>query len=364
MKYLVPEYYKDFKCKSSECRHSCCEGWPIRITTKEYYHLLGIKCSDELRAKLDCALKICIEPRNESYKQISADWRGICMLHREDGFCALQSELGESSLPEVCRLYPRSAKHLTEIYNCSCSNSCEEVVELLLTSKKALLFEVTDLSIIPEFSINLSTVKYECCIKSISIMQDRNLSLPERFINLGNYLNGADIYLTIPDNLSFAFQLLDVFNQYFENNVSICDYCKASQTYFDIDSKAELSVEALNSIHVKYISASEHLEYILPDWQILFEQLIVNHMFYNNFPYTDNQEKVNDAFLSLTTMYSFLRFNILGYMSDKTISGNLVDCLAAMFRLIEHSNFNYIAFQLFKKKNYTLADCIPQLLYL
>ena len=364
MKYIVPEYYKDFKCKSGECRHSCCDGWPIRISTKEYYHLLGIKCSDKLRVRLDCALKICLEPSNVSYKQISTDWHGICMLHREDGLCALQVELGESNLPEVCKLYPRSTKNLTEIYNCSCSNSCEEVVELLLDLKKTLLFEEKDLLIEPEFIINLSTNKYECCKKSISIIQDRSLSLPERFITLGNFLYGTDIYLARPDNLSFAFQLLDVLDQYFEDSISICVYCKASQTYFGIDGKEKLSAEDLNTILLKYTSASEHLESILPDWQILFEQLIVNHMFYNNFPYSDNLLKVNDAFLSLTTMYSFLRFNLLGYMSDKTNSENLADYLAAMFRLIEHSNFKQIAFLLIIKEKYAAEDCVPQLLYL
>ena len=364
MKYLVPEYYKDFKCKNGECRHSCCDGWPIRISTKEYYHLLGIKCSDELRGRLDFALKICLEPSNGSYKQISTDWHGICMLHRDDGLCAIQAELGECCLPEVCQLYPRSTKNLGEIYNGSCSNSCEAVVELLLNYKKALLFEEKDLSIVPEFVIILSPIKYACCQKSISIIQDRSLTLPERFITLGNFLNGTDIGLEGPHDFSSAFQLLDVFDQYFESSSSIRDYSKVSQTYFGLEGKEKLSVEDLKTILEKYISASEHLEFILPDWQILFEQLIVNHMFYNNFPYTDNQEKVNDAFLSLITMYSFLRFNILGYMSDKAISENLVDYLAAMFRLIEHSNFKHIAFLLFKKDTYAVEDCVSQLLYL
>jgi len=364
MKYLVPEYYKDFQCKGGECRHSCCEGWPIRISTKEYYHLLGIKCSSELRIKLDRALKISLEPSNECYKQISTDWNGVCLLHHEDGLCALQMELGESCLPEICKIYPRSAKQLTETSSCSCSNSCEEVVELLLNTKEIQLFEEKDLLIDPKFLIDLSPIKSECCKKSISIIQDRSLSLPERFISLGNFLNGTDIYITDPDNLSQAFQLLDVFDQYFESSNSISDYCKASQLYFDIDGSEKLSVEHLASILGKYLSASDHLESILPDWEILFEQLIVNHMFYNNFPFTEQQDKVNDAFLSLTAMYSFLRFNILGYMSDKIISENLVDYLAAMFRLIEHSNFKNIAFHLFMKEKCIAVDCIPQLLYL
>ncbi len=326
--------------------------------------LLGIKCSDELRVRLDRALKTGFEPSNEAYKQISTDWRGICLLHREDGFCALQVELGEGSLPAICKLYPRSSTSITESNDCSCSNSCEGVVELLINMKMPLLFEEKDLLVDPEFEINLSPIQYECCKKSISIVQDRSLSLPERLITLGNFLNGSEIYDMSPDNLSSAFQLLDVFDQHFESSVSICDYRKATQVYFNIDGKEILSEEDLKLIHLKHFSASEHLELILPNWQMIFEQLLVNHMFYNHFPYSDNQEKVNDTFLSLTTMYSFLRFNILGYMSDKTISEDPVDYLAAMFRLIEHSDFMHTALILFRKEKYIVEACVPQLLYM
>ncbi|MBP1754493.1 MAG: hypothetical protein H6Q59_891, partial [Firmicutes bacterium] len=80
----------------SECRHSCCDGWPIRISMKEYYRLLGEGCSPKLRTRLDCALKLSSSPcfNTYTYAQIATDWQGICMLHQPDGLCALQSELG------------------------------------------------------------------------------------------------------------------------------------------------------------------------------------------------------------------------------------------------------------------------------
>jgi lysine-N-methylase len=330
---------------------------------KEYYRLIGINCTHKLRAKLDCALKICPQPSMECYAEMSTDWCGICMMHREDGLCALQAELGEESLPEVCRLYPRNVKRLTDSSECSCSNSCEEVVELLMNCKETLWFEEITLSVDPEFEIDITSKKLECCKKSISMIQDRSLLLPERFINLGNFLCGADFFSNRrPDHLSLAFQVLQVFDKYFEYSSSISDYCKTSQSYFSIEGKEKLSEEDLKTIAEKYLSASEHLEAILPDWQLLFEQLIVNHMFYNNFPYTDPQETVNDAYLSLVITYSFLRFNILGFMSDKTDLQKLVDFFAAMFRLIEHSDFEYAAVNLFKEEKYPVQDGINQLL--
>lgn len=362
MKYIVPEYYPDFQCKCGECRHFCCEGWPVRITAKEYYRLLGINCSDRLRSRLDCALKICREPSYESYAEISTDWCGICMLHREDGLCIIQSELGESSLPEVCRLYPRSTKRISQFCLCSCSNSCEAIVELLLQWKEPLKLIEMDIPINPEFEINLPAQVYERCKKSVSLMQDRSLPLPERFIALGNFLCGFSLYSLKEENLSLAFRALILFDQYYESSLSVNDYCSAALRYFGIDNQTNLSDIDLNMIAERYASASEHLKFILPDWQILFEQLLVNHMYYNIFPYNCDPDQENDSFLSLAITYSFLRFNTLGYMADKSGMENLVDLLAAMFRLIEHSDFSYTAVQIFRKENYSAQDYVPQLL--
>lgn len=360
MKYIVPEYYKNFQCKCGECRRPCCEGWPIRISMKEYFQLIGVSCSKKLRNKLDCALKICDEPSKEGYALLSTDWRGSCMLHREDGLCALQAELGVGHLPNVCRLYPRNAKQLTQICECSCSNSCEQVIELLMDLKEPMRFEEADLPFQAEFKIDLPPKKYEYCQKSIAVLQDRRLSLPERFIILGEALNCTGYSINRTTNRSLAFQILSSFDQYYESSVSISEYCEASQSYFGI--KDNFSTKDLNDINMKYLSASKHLVAILPDWQLLFEQLLVNHMFYNNFPYTDHHNNMHDPFLSLVIMYSFLRFNLLGFMADKPRSEELTDFLAAMFRLIEHSNFNDIAVSLFERGQYPEQDSISQLL--
>lgn len=362
MNYIVPEYYNYFKCKCGECRHSCCEGWPVRISMKEYYYLLGINCSEKLRTRLDCALKICSNPSNERYAEISVNWLGICMLHRDDGLCSIQTELGENSLPTICRRYPRSTKHLAGICQCSCSTSCEKAVELLLNLKEPLRFIEKDLSILPEFELNLSAEQFKCCQKSISIIQNRCLPLPKRFILLFQFLSGRNNSFGKPNNLLAAFQLLNKMDQFFKDSISICDYCEASQRYFGIEEKDKLSEDDLNNATEKYKSALAHLKAILPDWQIPFEQIIVNHMFYNNFPYTDKMENTSDAFLALTMTYSFLRFNLLGCLTDQANSITLVDYLAAMFRLIDHSDFKYLAVKLFRKEAYPVKECVAELL--
>ena len=51
--YLVPDYFPAFSCKMGACRRPCCEGWPISVSMKDYFHLMGADCSPDLRRRLD-----------------------------------------------------------------------------------------------------------------------------------------------------------------------------------------------------------------------------------------------------------------------------------------------------------------------
>ena len=63
--YLVPDYFTDFECKIGACRHVCCNGWPISISMKDYFRLIGMQCNDDLRHRIDVSLHICENPSEE-----------------------------------------------------------------------------------------------------------------------------------------------------------------------------------------------------------------------------------------------------------------------------------------------------------
>ncbi len=364
MKYIVPEYYQYFQCKCSNCRSSCCDGWPIRISKKEYFRLLGVTCSDQLRSRLDIALKVSPQPSNECYGLITTNWQGLCTLHLEDGLCALQLELGEPSLPEVCKRYPRNTRHNVEHNECSCSNSCEKVVELLLEKQQPLQFLEVDLLLEPEFLTVLNPIKYSSCQQSISLLQRRSLSLPERFLTLGNYLYGFQSSKDKPASLSEAYQLLLTMNHYYKRSRSISEYCQISQHYYGASDEETLSPKQLAVIAQRHQLASTILERTLPSWQVILEQLLVNHMFYNSFPYADKWENVCDIFLSLVCVYSFIKFNLLGNLQKKPTEETLTDIIAAMFRVIDHSSFKSVAISMSKEKNSSNDAMIAQLIYI
>jgi len=102
--YLVPDYYADFSCKMGRCRSACCVGWPVSITMDDYFRLLGVECSPDLRSRLDIALHISNDPHPEAYAQITPRYDGECRLRMDDGRCLLQAELGEEALSKELSL--------------------------------------------------------------------------------------------------------------------------------------------------------------------------------------------------------------------------------------------------------------------
>lgn len=284
------------------------------------------------------------------------------MLHREDGLCSLQMELGDSVQPEICQIYPRRLVQLSEINLCSCSNSCEAVVELLIALKSPMQFEISDISIKPKFKVKVPKHQLEDCKNAISILQDRTRSLPERLFTLGNCLNGYEWCSKGTKDLFLAYQFLYSLDKFYENNRSVSDYCRSAEQYFCIERKDTLTTEDLMLISEKHAFASQYMDIILPEWQEIIEQLLVNHMFYSNFPNSENLDSDNDAYLSLVIIYSFIRINLLGFMFNKTNKNLLIDFLAAMFRLIDHSYFDYATVKLIKGMNNSVQDLVTQLL--
>ena len=144
--YLVPDYFPSFRCKIGGCRHSCCEGWAISVTMKDYFKLLSVPCSEELRRRIDTALHLYDYPTESKYAQISPRYDGNCGMRLPDGRCGLQAELGENALSEVCHLYPRGIR-TDGVFEASCANSCEAVLEALIHHEAPMRFITVPLAL-------------------------------------------------------------------------------------------------------------------------------------------------------------------------------------------------------------------------
>ena len=368
--YLVPDYYPLFRCKINACRNVCCDGWPVTISMKDYFRLVGVICSPELRRRLDAALHILPHPSEEEYAQICPRYDGTCPVRMEDGRCQIQAELGEEALSLVCRQFPRGVR-IQDYPECSCANSCEAVVEMFLDHKEPLQFIrmplCFELPAVKERSYNFATADRGQKIRMyyIRIMQIRELELPERLMTLGIALQKVEQALKT-DDPAMIDQIISSKSEYFTQKIEtptqdqfdagmkiagfmLKQVDERSQSVRDFGEAAlEWFARAGNSID-RYQTAVSNFENIIPDWQIVFEHLLVNHMFFEQFPFQDRPVPVSDEFFAICAVYTLLRFLSVGWTAMHPTVTDFVDVCAALFRLISHTAFDRFAAGLLKQ---------------
>jgi len=365
--FLVPDYYENFSCKMGSCRAACCEGWPISFSLKDYYHLMAEECSPELRRKLDLALRIKLSPTPDAYAEIAPRFDGSCPMRLEDGRCALHAELGEGALSYVCKMYPRGMR--TENgFECSCANSCEAVLELLFSRDEPIEFVYRQLSVdVP--CDRRPTVRFETLGKEQEIrlwlirhMQNQTLPLPQRIMAMGHALAALDEALAAHDEnevnrlLCGKRRMMPLQPQELSQGHLDFGLCFAKQMIKLLDARSD-SIRAYGEDALAYFdqsfehyrAARAHFESVLPKWDIWFEHMMVNHMFFAQFPFQDRPVSLQDEFMALCAVFAMLRFLGIGHMRDKTEASAFVDVAAAVFRLVDHTAFDRYAADMMKQ---------------
>ena len=365
--YLIPDYYDSFACKMGACRNACCEGWPISFSLDDYYQLTGSECSPELRRRLDTGLHIKLNPTPEAYAEIAPRFDGSCPMRLEDGRCAIHAELGEDKLSLVCRLYPRGVR-LINGYECSCANSCEAVLELLFQRDEPIEFIPTEKTFdVPRptvRSISFETMGREQEIRMwlIRQMQNQLLPMPQRLMAMGHALRALDEALSTKDDQEVERLLqgkrrmhpllpqeltqghLDFGLKIAKGMIALLD--KHSES---IRAYGEAALACFDHSFDNYVQAKAHFDTVLPKWDIWFEHMLVNHMFFSRFPFQDRPVSMTDEFYALCAVYALLRFLGIGHMHDKEDVGAFVDVAAAVFRLVDHTAFDRYAAQMMKE---------------
>lgn len=372
-KFIVPNYYKDFKCKGKECRASCCIGWDVTISLKEYYKLQTLKCSKSLRSMLDKTFVIKKNPNPDQYAIVQKNYKNDCPLHMEDGYCRLHKECTETALPLICNYYPRGIRN-DYSYEASCANSCERTLEMLFNDDSEVTFEeqilTIDLPLNPIIISDEHKNKYngvrQICF---SILTNRESTLASRIIQMGRVLQGIlnfedeSNYQSIPimfqlsdlkveKNYSYSFSIQNKLLKYFhDRSTSIENYSQKVINYFDQD-----GIKLYQTGKIDLVKKFNNIE-------IMFEKLLINHLFFIQFPYTYNTKTIWEEYLSICGVYLFIRYITIGYMHDQNKIEDLIDVLSASFRLIDHTNFSKNLNLFLKNENILTLEQISVLIY-
>jgi len=359
--FWMPDYFPAFSCKMGSCRNTCCKGWPISFSLEDYFRLINQECSPSLREKLDRGVKTALKPTPGKYAEIAPCYDGTCPLRLGDGRCSIHAELGEQALPNICRLYPRGIRKEEDGYEISCTNSCEAVLELFLFRRESLGF------LKKEWNIKLPPIKDRIiCFKTygqereirlslIKTMQNRCFTLPERLAALRerlltlesamkagkvtsvqNWLYAEEqdrpvLPKVTPKHLAEGLQTAEKLIGFVdERSVSVRAYGEEALACFG---SGEGAFE-------RYKAAEKRFHALFPDWEIFFEHMLVNHMFFTCFPFEDRPEDLRTEFMALCSVYTLLRFFAIGCAEHCGCREDFIDVFAAAFRLIDHTAFD------------------------
>ncbi|MBQ8506830.1 MAG: flagellin lysine-N-methylase [Clostridia bacterium] len=173
MKWIAPDYFRDFSCIAGECRHSCCKGWEIDIDpeTLEYYRSIPGDAGRRLKENID-------EGGDAPHFRLTAD--ECCPFLNADGLCDLILELGGNCLCQICADHPRFRNFFSDREEIGLGMCCEEAARLILRQEEAVRLVLTDEDDDDEQLTDEETDLLAIRQELISIAQNRSLPVEAR----------------------------------------------------------------------------------------------------------------------------------------------------------------------------------------
>ena len=88
----------------------------------------------------------------------------------------------------------------------------------------------------------------------------------------------------------------------------------------------------------------------MPDFDIYIEKIMMNHLFYEQFPYVLGRENLMCTYFSLCAAFCMTKLLTSTHIFASPTPESFADAAASVFRLVEHSDFYAIAGHIFTLK--------------
>lgn len=125
MNIYAPDYYPEFHCIASKCRHTCCAGWEIDIDPD------SLARYDRLPGDFGERVRAGIERGDTPHFILTEGER--CPLLTGDNLCALMLHEGEDALCQICQDHPRFRNFFSSRVEIGLGLVCEEAARLILS---------------------------------------------------------------------------------------------------------------------------------------------------------------------------------------------------------------------------------------
>ena len=179
--YYEPEYVSKFICDGPSCNAVCCKNWQIEIDAKaaNRYRKFNSNIADF---------------KNGHY-YINFNEQNACPFLNEKNLCGLQLSEGENFLSGTCRTFPRRTYFIDDFCERTLSLACPLAAKLALNEPlKFIINETDDETDVYNPNVPDKLIDYlvEIQMAGIHILQERRLTIDQRLIILGYYLDKID----------------------------------------------------------------------------------------------------------------------------------------------------------------------------
>lgn len=252
---------------------------------------------------------------------------------------------------------------------------------------------------IPHTSDRLSKLFPQVQRACLRILQNRSLTLSQRLIHLGELIQVMDIpyregnvegiHAVLPFSATppkavdgkyvqatqssilkaVLAHVRDLLYWFKENNVSLQNLAEEAINALSLSLDAPITEETV-SLWCRY---AQEMAQRFPDNDRMLEQIFVNHLCYDSFPFSDDRHHFWGSFLSLCTAYALVRVLSVCHLavyreteSEQTLTPiqAYADVVATSFRVVEHTNFTHNAVILAHRFSFDLPDQAFPLCYL
>lgn len=180
MRYIKPHFYDKFRCIADRCPATCCAGWQIVIDED----------SLEKYGRIDGSFGNRIKNSIDWEESIFYQYDKRCAFLNEKNLCDLQSELGEETLCDTCRKYPRHVEEYEGLREYSLSLSCPVAAEIMMKEKEPVTFqewETEEEDDFEEFDFLMFTQLEDARDVMFHMIQNRDMDLRLRMSQIVEY---------------------------------------------------------------------------------------------------------------------------------------------------------------------------------
>lgn len=396
--YFQPEYVEKFKCDGAKCHARCCKNWSIFIDKATYEQYSQAEDAEDIIGHIK------FDSKSKNYV-VTLDKKGFCPFLNSDNLCRLQLEHGEEFLSQTCTTYPRRTLKFGKFFERSLMPSCPVAAELILFNPEPMPFRFVKVSKKVhsnggKISIkSLPTTKqvneiiFEIQGAMIAILQERRLSIDQRLIVLGFFLDKLEEIQSSSRGMAFVRNVKQIISSYnpkvfLRNGVppviqslnfdsqkfivsisglllNLCDGMDKKFGGAVVDALAikpgENNQISTVEVAANYDSLATERKKFLENYSTLLENYLVNEIFLNCYPWRFKSSVTNNfAFLIATyKIFELIIFAVTlkGFNSKE----DLIDLVVWFTRKIDHSG-SRIYKKISKQFNEDLFDMMESLL--